>query len=288
MLTKASKCSDNIIKGAANLIYEDKEFLTENFAFCNNPTEVSKALTASDSWFVFGSNQPSAVFELQTLDSAAVISRIFVDPSQTSDRLTAGFLGELREMKITKVTIRARPSDAERFSSGGFDRGLTYHRFSRSPEETDMMPILPLIKATRKELPTLSRLMYDSYAKTDQSFSDVQSAERSLRAVMSGSRGRYASDASFASGALPNLVSACILILESAKEARVEQLFTHPLYRARGLATTEIGAAMNSLVAAGVKSLNIWNRDGNDVVRRLLLKMGFKKDRTIIEMTSRV
>jgi predicted GNAT family acetyltransferase len=103
---------------------------------------------------------------------------------------------------------------------------------------------------------------------------------------MSGARGTYLPDASYASGAPPNLVSACLLTADLPGEAKIDQLFTHPLYRARGLATLEIAAAMNRLTVSGVSSLNVWNREGNDVIKRLLGKMGFRQQRTVVEMSA--
>jgi GNAT superfamily N-acetyltransferase len=288
VLTKASKCSGDIVHSTANMIYDSKEFLKENFAFCSNPREVDSALATSDSWFILSSNQPTAVFKLETSGPAATISHLCLNPTETLEAILSGLREELRKIRVTNIVIRANPGDAEHFTANGFERQLSYDRFSRVPEVTKMMPILPLISATQKEIPTLSRLMYDSYSKTDRGFPDTQSTEKSLRAIMSGSRGPYMPDASFASGTLPNLVSACLVTLDSPGEAKIEQLFTHPLYRARGLATTEIAAAMNRLVASGVQNLTLWNRDGNDVVRRLLNKMGFKKDRTVVEMISRI
>jgi predicted GNAT family acetyltransferase len=147
-----------------------------------------------------------------------------------------------------------------------------------------MMPLLPLTNATQKDLTILSQLMYTSYVKMDGGFPDTQSAETMLRAIMSGVNGQYLQDASFASGASPNLVSACLLTLDTPDEAKIQQLFTHPLYRARGLATTEIAAAMNRLSGSGIRSLTAWSREDNGVVTRLLTKLGFGQERTAVEM----
>jgi predicted GNAT family acetyltransferase len=67
-------------------------------------------------------------------------------------------------------------------------------------------------------------------------------------------------------------------------------VFTHPLYRARGLATAEISSAMNRLVneGKGVSRLTVLKPETNDVVKRLLDKMGFAQDRKLVEMSSRI
>ncbi len=85
-------------------------------------------------------------------------------------------------------------------------------------------------------------------------------------------------------------MSACLVTRVSPAEANVSQLFTHPLYRARGLATTEIASAMNSLVkeGKGVTRLTVWSPEANEVMKRLLDKMGFAQDRRLVEMTSRI
>ncbi len=140
---------------------------------------------------------------------------------------------------------------------------------------------------TDKEIPTLSNLMYEAYPKG--AYSDAQSTENVIRNVMSGKLGDYVSGASFASGAFPNLVSACLVTRVSPVEANVAQVFTHPLYRAAGLATTEIASAMNRLVkeGKGVTKLTVWSPATNEVMKRLLDKMGFVKDRELVQLTAR-
>jgi GNAT superfamily N-acetyltransferase len=176
----------------------------------------------------------------------------------------------------------------EPLNASGLEKRASYVKFTRVPAETKMMPILPLVNATQKEIPMLAGLMYDAYAKTDHVFSDIQSAEKTLLSIMSGVQGRYLSEASFASGATQNLVSACLLTLDSPGQANIAQLFTHPLYRARGLATTEIAMAMNRLVEFGIGNLTVWNRESDDVVRRLLTKMDFKNVGKVVEMVATI
>ena len=286
MLTRASKCPTKIMQEVANLVYKHQDFLKENLPLSKGPTDVSKALTASDSWFVWANRQATAIFKLEISGRMATVSEICMS-DDSFEAVSSGLRGELRAMKISNLTLRVPPAEAERWTARGFRRGLVFVKLSRAPRESNMMPLLPLINATQKEIPLLSQLLYAAYAKTN-SFSDVQSAEDSLRTTMSGARGTYLSNASFASGALTNLVSACLLTSDVPDEARIEQIFTHPLYRARGLATTEIAAAMNQLSASGFTSLTVWNRESNDVVRRLFAKMGFRQERTVLEMSSTI
>lgn len=59
--------------------------------------------------------------------------------------------------------------------------------------------------------------------------------------------------------------------------ATVTELFTHPLY-ARGLATAELNACMNSLALSKVPLLRASTDGENDVLIHLLSKLGFAED----------
>ena len=287
MITKASKCPKEVLERVSNFVYRNGDFSKENFSLCANPIEVNRALASSDSWYVLIANQPTALFKLEISEPMANISQICVDDDDSLEAVVSSLRQDLRNMRITDISLRVTPNDMESLTARGFEKRVSYVKFSRVSAETKMMPILPLVNTTRKDLPILSRLMYDAYSKTDDAFSDIQSAEKSLRSIISGAWGQYLSDASFASGTSQNLVSACLLTADSPDEARIAQLFTHPLYRARGLATTEIAVAMNRLVASGIGNLVVWNRESDDVVRRLLTKMDFKEGRRVVEMVAR-
>ena len=288
MLVKASKSSADVLQNAAILVYKRENLRNECFPFCSDPTEIGKALAASDSWFVLADKGPIAVMRLETSDRTTTVAQLCRNDEASLESIVTGLRRGLHEMKIGNFVLRVAPAQADQYAALGFTRGHTYHRFSRIPAQSNMMPILPLVNVTQRELPLLSELMHAAYARTSNAPSDVQSAEGLLRAIMSGAKGEYLPNASFASGAIPNLVSACLLTVESPGEAKIEQLFTHPLYRARGLATTEIAASMNRLESAGVQNLTSWSQEGNDVVRRLLTKMGFQQDRTVVEMAAAI
>jgi hypothetical protein len=288
MITKASKCPTDMLERVSNFVYENREFAKENFSLCSSPIEVNTALASSDSWYVLVTKRPIALLKLQISEQTANISQVCVNSDDSLEAMLSSLRQEFRNMRIAIITVRVPPNNMESLNASGFERRLSYVKLSRVPAETKMMPILPLVNATQKMLPMLSRLMYDAYAKTDHVFSDIESAEKSLRSIMSGFYGTYLSDASFASGASQNLVSACLLTMDSPGEAKIAQLFTHPLYRARGLATTEIAVAMNRLVASRIGNLTAWMRESDDVVRRLLAKMDFKEGRRVVEMVARM
>jgi ribosomal protein S18 acetylase RimI-like enzyme len=286
MITKASKCSMDDLQRVANFVCENPDFSKENFPSCSNPDEVSKALASSRSWQVLVINQPAALLKLEVNQPFAAIPEILVSDRDQIEVAFSTLRRDLCNMKVTSFTVRVSPDYVQLVGRIGFATREAYVRFSRVPTESKMMPILPLTNVTQKELPILSRLMYDAYARTNHSFPNNESTIRSLRTIMSGAQGRYLPDASFASGALPNLVSACLLTVDSPGIGSITQLFTHPLYRARGLATTEITAAMNRLVASGIGSLTMWSREGNDILMRLLTKLDFGQDRRVVEMSA--
>ena len=286
MLTKASKCPTRILQEVSNVVAAHKDFLEEHLTSCKNPTEVANALAASESWFILGSGPALAVLKLHVFGQSAAVSQICAN-ADSIPALVSG-LREVGTMGVTKLTVRVPADEAQPWVDSGFQRTFTYVQFSRAPVVSNMMPLLPLKNPTEKDLPLLSQLMYAAYAKTDESLPDVQSAEASLRDTMLGAGGSYLPDASFASGAALNLVSACFIATQEPGEAEIVRLFTHPLYRARGLATTEIAAAMNRLSASGVKSLSAWNREDNEVVRRLLTKMGFEKGKAVVELSANI
>jgi len=287
MLTKASKCPTKLLQEVSDIIVAHKDFLKYNLTSCNSQTEVANALAASDSWFILGNGPSPAVLKLQILGRSATVSEICTN-ADSIPALASGLRAEVGALRLSKLTVRVPPEEVQPWVDSGFRRAFTYAQFSRAPVVSNMMPLLPLSNPTEKDLLPLSQLMYAAYAKTDESLPDARSAETSLRETMAGAGGAYLADASFASGTAPNLVSACLIATQEPGQAEIVRLFTHPLYRARGLATTEIAAAMNRLSASGVKSVSAWNREGDEVVRRLLAKMGFEKRRAVVEVSASV
>jgi len=254
----------------------------------SSSTELGRALSSlGKSWYVLTSERPIALFKGALTGPTANVSRMCYDSGTSFESLIANLCEDLRRMKITNLHVGVPTDRTDLFLSRGFERAEILVRFSRAPIESKMMPILPLMNLTEKEIPILSKLMYDAYAKTSGAYSDAQSAENVIRNIMSEG---YISGASFASGAFPNLVSACLVTRVYPSEANVSQVFTHPLYRARGLATTEVASAMNRLVneERGITRLTVWSPEANDVMKRLLDKMGFVHDRKLVEMTSRL
>jgi RimJ/RimL family protein N-acetyltransferase len=290
MITRVGKCSPDVIESVVRFVLQDREFMDQTFPHSTG-TEASRAIASlRNSWYVLTSERPNALFKAEISEPTANISKLCYDGSTSFEAVIANLREDLRRMRITTLHVSVPPDQTDFFLSTGFEKRAVQVRLSRAPIETEMMPILPLMNPTEKEIPTLSKLMYEAYAKTKDAYSDTQSTESVIRNIMSGDAGGYIPGASFASGAFPNLVSACLLTRASPAEANVSQVFTHPLYRARGLATTEIAFAMNRLVKEekGVTRLTILSPETNDVMKRLLDKMGFTQDGTLVEMTSRI
>jgi hypothetical protein len=288
MIAKTSKCSKEILQHVAGFIYGDKEFQIRNFAGCTSETEIARILAVSNVWYVQANDRPTALFKLGTFGSNATISEICFNGENTVGTICSTMREDLRKTGIGEIAIRVPQEDEGALGPIGFKRRDSYVRFSRVPSEIRMMPILPLMNITQKEIQVLSQLLFDAYSKSAYGLPDVQSAEKQLRSVMSGGEGKYLSNASFASGAYPNLVSACLITEQSPGEATITQMFTHPLYRARGLATTEITSGMNRLLGSGFRHLAAWNSESNTVVTRLLTKMEFKEDRRVAEYVSSI
>jgi hypothetical protein len=254
-----------------------------------NEAEIARILASSDSWHVEVDDRAAlALFRLETYGSKATISELCVKDNDAITAVAPTLRKDLHGMGLSEIALRVLPSTEQAFGAAGFRRRDVYLRFSRERAEIKMMPILPLMNVAQKELPILSQLMFDAYAKTGNGVSDVEAAEKSLRNIISGVAGMYLSNASFASGALPNLVSACLFTEYSPGQARITQMFTHPLYRARGLATIEIASGMSRLLGTGIRRVIAWNREGNRVVTRLLTKLEFKEDERATEMTASV
>jgi hypothetical protein len=186
MITKSSKCPTNVLDRVSNFVFKNGDFARENFGLCENPFEINRALASSDSWYVLVDNRPTAVFKLEISHPIARISQVCVNSDDSLERVMSSLRRDLRNMRITSVTVKVPLNNMESLNASGFEKQDSYVRFSRVPAVTRMMPILPLVNVTRKELPLLTRLMYDAYAKTNHSFSDIQSAQKSLQFIMSG------------------------------------------------------------------------------------------------------
>jgi predicted GNAT family acetyltransferase len=286
MIIRASQASSDLLKRTAELVATDATYVKEAFPECTNKTELFSQLQENpESWHILYSDMPEALFALQLSDGNAVIE----NPSHTIpnvlDRLVANLQHDLRKSKTQFITLRVPEQAVDLLRKKGFEKQRMIVKFMAPVVETELMPVLPLANPTERDISALAKLMHESYQKSGEPVvANVSAAEGALRSIMRGSQGVYDAAASLMSGVAQNIVSACFIALRSSLQARVVEVFTHPLYRARGLATIEIATAMNRLLEHGVQSLTVQLSERNEIATRLFAKLGFEKGETLTEM----
>ncbi len=286
MITRISKASLDHLNHVADFVLESNVDLREYFPHCHTKQEIASALKkSSDKWNVLITDRPIALFSLTMSDANAILRQFFPEKPDVIDVIVSSLQNDLRKMKIQELTLCIPEELTGSLSRNGFEKRNTLVRLSGRVVETKLLPILQLANPSDNDIPALAKLMDESYAKSmEMELPDASSAERLLRDIMTGSYGTFLADSSFVSGPPGKIVSACFVTCDSPDIANVAQLFTHPLYRARGLATTEIASSMNRLIKRGVSTLAVWLSESNHVAKRLFGKLGFNQDRKVIRM----
>lgn len=286
MIIKISKATPDTLDQVSGFVFQDQDYMIENFPQCGSKEEVTERLRkASDNWYVLVVDQPVALFSLQLTGPEASLERFCIQQTSTLRTLIPTLQSDLRSMKVASTVVIVRERDQQAFAEVGYRKKNTLIAFANTVSETQSMLILPMSNPTEKDIPILAKLMFESYANGIQKFQDAKSAEARLRSIVKGANGTFLSDASFTCGMQGNLVSACFLASDLPKVARVVQLFTHPLYRARGLATIELAIGMNRLRKSGVLTLTSTISECNEVAVRLFTKLGFNKLSLMVEMS---
>ena len=285
MITKISKATSEALDQVSSFVIEDQEYMKENFPQCKSKEEVTEVLNkAGDNWNIFVADRPIALCSLQLNGPEATLERFCIE-NPTALQASIPFLqSDLRHMRVASSVVIVSERQEKAFSVGGYQKTDTLVTFAKTISETQLMPILPMSNLSEKDIPTIAKLMLESYANNKEKFQEPKSAEAYLRSIMKGTSGTFLSDASFISGAQGNLVSACFVASDMPKVARVVQLFTHPLYRARGLATTELVTGMNRLRKLGVLTLTALIPQSNEVAVRLFTKLEFDRGNAVVEM----
>jgi GNAT superfamily N-acetyltransferase len=288
MITKTSKASSDILGQTAEFIFENGAYMKEVFPQCSNKEELLSELRKThEQWNILHTDRPVALFTLQLSDVNAIVDKFYPAPSISYESLVLNLRLDLKKAKIQSLTLRVPEEMAEGLEKNGFEKRRFLVKFVGPVIETQLMPILPLVSPTERGIPALAKLMHESYEKgAEPRLPTVSSAERKLHEIMSGLHGAYAAEASLISGTTLNVVSACFIALRSPREALVAELFTHPLYRARGLATIELATAMNRLLKRGVQTLTVRFGEKNEIAGRLFAKLGFKQERKLAEMVT--
>ena len=289
MISRIAKLPQEELARINDLASENLMFIEQWIPQHSNPEELHKILrNPQDSWSILISDRPLAIFKLDIHEKSANVEQFC--PIQES----AGSLGstistmqnDLLKFGSTEIRIKVPTSISAQFVDRGFKQTGEFVGVSGRPVKMKMMPILKLTNPSEKEIPDMSKLLYDAYkGSADNKYPSVAAAETALLEIMRGKHGRYLADASFLSGGILNLVSACLITVER-NTANVAELFTHPLYRARGFATTELAAAMNWLLKNNIEVLTAWMPSSNEVIRRLFAKIGFKEDKRLVELVA--
>jgi ribosomal protein S18 acetylase RimI-like enzyme len=285
MITKVSKSTSEALDQVSSFVIEDQEYVKENFPQCKSKEEITEALRkAGSNWNILVVDHPVALFSLQSTGLEVTLEQLCPEKPGALQMLTAALQSDFRNMNVASSVVILPEGYEQAFSDGGYQKTNAMVTFSKTVSETQLMPILPMTNPSEKDIPAIAKLMLESYANGIEKFQKEKSAEAYLRSIMKGTCGTFLSDASFISGAQGNLVSACFVATEMPKVARVVQLFTHPLYRARGLATAELVTGMNRLRKLGVLTLTALIPQSNEVAVRLFTKLEFDRGKAVVEM----
>ncbi|MGA2790428.1 MAG: GNAT family N-acetyltransferase [Candidatus Bathyarchaeia archaeon] len=286
MITRTSKASSDVLGQTAEFIVENEAYMKEAFPQCSNKEElVAELRKTHEQWNILRTDRPIALFTLQPSQVDAVVDKFYPATSISIESLVPELRLDLKKAKIQSLTLRVPEEMVETLEENGFEKRRFIVKFVGTVIETKLMPILPLVSPTERDISALAKLMHESYEKgVEEKLPAVFTAERRLHEIMDGVHGADAAEASLISGTTLNVVSACFVTLTSLRQALVAELFTHPLYRARGLATTEVATSMNRLFKRGVQTLAVRFSENNEIAGRLFAKLGFKQESKLAEM----
>jgi len=290
MISRTKKASKDVLAKVATMLQQNETFRKQAFPECSTNEQLQTELkTSSKEWNVLITDESLALFTIRRSDKTATLDNLLVPTASNYVAVASSFRNEFKAAKVDFLTLRVPESLTDALTSNGFEKRRSLIRLTGPVVETKLMPILPLNNPTVRDLPLLAKLMYDSYEKAlEPKLPTIANAEGELRQILAGTYGDYLAEASFMSGASQNVVSACFVTLSSKEEARIVELFTHPLYRARGLATIEVVMSMNALTKLAVKRLTVVVGEKNDVSLRMFAKLGFNQDQKLVEMVLRL
>lgn len=289
MLLPLSKLSPDALDYVVKFTFANKSSMSLAFPDCEDETALGRTLkTSSERWNVLVMEHPIALFTLRTIGATAFVDSFLPESAECIDTAIPALREHLTQKKIEPVLVNVSEDLEVPLMKNGFQKYATLLRFAANAVETKLMPILPLSNLSERDLSALIILMRESYARSrEKSPSDTTDVEDILRGIFAGNRGTFLSEASFISKASDKLVSACLITADGKSAANVIELFTHPLYRARGLATTEIAMSMNRLRKTGYSTLRVVLKEDDAVARRLFEKLAFKQDARTSQMIFR-
>jgi GNAT superfamily N-acetyltransferase len=278
MITRVGKASSELLDRIATLILANDDYRVEVFSSTDKATLIAALRKLGPEWTILTQDQTLALFTLTETEGQGVVDHLCLSTPEAITGITSELTKELQKTPITTISITTHHTLAERLMSQGFIANTTLTNFSSHTSETQFMPILPLMNPDNKDIPILAKLMHEAYAKNKTpKYANADAAATRLRRVIQNGDGQFLPDCSFVSGLGGNYVSACFITSSSPGTATISELFTHPLYRARGLATSEIATARNRLAKRNYSTLNVWIDETNDVACRLFTKLGFQE-----------
>ena len=277
MITRVEKASSELLDRIATLILTNDDYRVEAFSrSADKATLIAALRRLGPEWTILTQDQTLALFTLTETQGYGAIDHLCLSTPEAITDIASELTSELQKTPITTISITTHYTLEERLMTQGFIANTTLTNFSSRISETQFMPILPLINPGSKDIPILAKLMHEAYAKNKiPKYPNADAATTRLRQIIQD--GQFLPDCSFVSGLGGNYVSACFITAASPGTATISELFTHPLYRARGLATAEIATAKNRLTKRNYSTLNIWIDETNDIACRLFTKLGFEK-----------
>lgn len=262
MIRKVVELDTDLVDQAAELILRNDAYRRYCFPTCEDTKQIATALLKLTSdWRSVVQDRVLAIFSFDK--SIKRLSNLCIQ-SGAGELVVSEILSGL-----SVIEANSPLELADVWIRHGFQMGVTQVQFFRKPQESNIMQLLPLTNPTGSDLQAISKLMVEVYSGR---YVDAKDAERHLRTIVNAKD--FLSDCSFISSARDQVVSAC-LVSGSSVRAEVVELLTHPLYRARRLAYTELSMAMNRLLKRRVAELWANVDSENKVAVRLFSKRGF-------------
>lgn len=152
-------------------------------------------------------------------------------------------------------------------------------RFFSPPKKTDSARLLPIRTVRPSDQEQIAELMQESYTVWYGSDTPRQlDLDQSREFVKSFFNSMVFEEASLVSGPPGKIVSALLISRPPVERTpQIFDVFTHPLYRSRGLATSLIEECLNLLGGLSKPGLEAIVDARNERIIRILRKLGFSE-----------
>jgi hypothetical protein len=166
VITRTSKASSDVLGQTAEFIVENGAYMKEAFPQCSNKEELVAELRKTyDQWNILHTDRPVALFTLQPSQVDAVVDKFYPAPSISIESLVSELRLDLKRAKIQSLTLRVPEEMVETLEKNGFEKRRFIVKFVGPVIETKLMPILPLVSPTERDISALAKLMHESYEK---------------------------------------------------------------------------------------------------------------------------